>query len=212
VWRRWLRFGARFEFTAIVASPMRVMPGGMQWQRHDNQSGGGKLDGEMMLLYLILAQLSDHIDAAGAAVKAAASDSWEAALLAFIIVVGLFFIGFWMRWDGQKVKEREDRMAKRIDHLEDKMSRMHESHSDRLVKLTQQVTDAIAKSTEAQVSMQKCLIEMNETLRQTNTDVRDLCMLLRSSPCIIHAANRGDHSTVESVDSRNVVLHEKASR
>lgn len=165
-----------------------------------------------MLLYFILAQLTDSIDAATTTVKAAASDSWEAALLAFIIVVGLFFIGFWMRWDGQKVKEREDRMAKRIDHLEDKMSKMHETHSERLVKLTQQVTDAIAKSTEAQISMQKCLIEMNETMRQANKDIRDLCMLLRSSPCVVHASTRGEYQGSEVSDSRNVVLHEKASR
>lgn len=135
-------------------------------------------------------------------IKNAAADGWEAGLLAFIIVCGLFFIGYWMKKDSEKVRQREDRMANRIDCLEDTISKIQETYSDRLVKLTSQVTEAILKSTDAQLEMHKCMTEMNATLRLVNTDIRDLCTLLRSSPCVALAATRGEYTITDKEGNR----------
>jgi hypothetical protein len=138
-----------------------------------------------------------QLDGATDVLKAANDAGWTAGLLAFVVVCVLLFVGFWMKKDSDRVKEREDRTAKRIDLLEDKIATIQEAHAERLVQLTMKVTEAVIKSTDAQTEMQKSLVSMTETMHEMQESITDLCNLLRGSPCVALASSRGDYTITD---------------
>ena len=69
------------------------------------------------------------------AINAAAKDSWEAVLLVIIVVSAFFFIGWMLRQILKEAREREARMASRIDHLEEVENLTHQRYNEQLSKL-----------------------------------------------------------------------------
>ena len=117
-------------------------------------------------------------------VKVAAQHSWEAALLVVIVLAAFTFIGWMLKRILAEAREREARMAERIDRLEDAENQTHVHYNNQLNKLTEAVTTALVKSTETQA-------QLIETMGQMTKDMRELCTLLKSCPCLLLKDRRG---------------------
>lgn len=130
--------------------------------------------------------------------------SWEAGMLAIIIVVFMSAIVYMIKRQADQVRddrkiyqEREMRMAKRIDELEDKLREIDAGHSARLVDMIKEVTTAILKTVDCQQAVSLSLSNLSETMDQVNGDIKDLCQLIRLSPCLLAGCKRGDYRIVD---------------
>lgn len=121
-----------------------------------------------------------QLPGADQAIESAASRSWEAVLLACIVVSGFTFLGWILRRHMEQSEKRECRLAERVTRLEEKN-----------LELGVQVAQALSKSTFA---MEKVATVMDEV----NGDFQELCALLRSSPCLLlRSAGRDSFDIVD---------------
>lgn len=141
----------------------------------------------------IVAQVTEAVEV----LNDAASHSWEAALLASLVLGGFGFLGWMLKKVMSDSQSRENRMAARIDLLEAAELEMHKGYSDKLMSLTEKVTDAIAQSADAQRAMNQTLQTVTEVMRTVNGDLREMCSLLKMSPCLMLGTARGDYTLID---------------
>lgn len=147
-------------------------------------------------------------------IQKAASVSWEATMLAFIMVVFMSVIVYMIKRQNDQAleerknhAERESRMAKRIDDLEDESRKVESAHSVQLVALIKEVTIAIMKSNETQLSTSLTIQTLVATMNEVNGDIKELCQLIRMSPCLLTGCGREGYKLVDK-QGREVKLSE----
>ena len=170
-------------------------------------------------MFHLLAQIPDP----SKVVEKATGVSWEAGMLAVIIVAFMSTIIYMVKRQNDSAREerleasalreedrkqaqireeasaaRETRMAERIDTLEDTIKAIQVDHRTEILGLLRDVTTAIAASSESQNAMRQCLGELRETLGQVNGDIKEMCSLLKLSPCLIAGRARGDIRIIDS--------------
>jgi len=162
---------------------------------------------------MILGQIPDPSEV----VSHANNVSWEAGMLAVIIVAFMSVIIYMIKRQNDSMKEerisaaklresdkeearlreqiaadRESRMAKRIDVLEDQIKADKTTHANTLVGLIERVTLAITAASEQHAATQKTLEALTDTLGEVNGDIKQMCQLLQLSPCLVAGVERGD--------------------
>jgi hypothetical protein len=155
---------------------------------------------------MIFAQLPQPIET----VTAASNHSWEAALLASLVVSGFGFLGWMLKKVMADSQSREVRMATRIDLLQEAEKETHREYSTNLMNLNKAVTTAILTAAQAQDSQNATLARVEEVMRGVNGDLRELCALMKQSPCLLVGANRGDYKLIDATG--NEVTHSEVVR
>lgn len=140
--------------------------------------------------------------------------SWEAGMLAFIMVVFLSVIIYMIKRQNDQMEaerkshiERENRLGLRIDSLEDKMHAMEADHSAKSLAMTREVTVAILKAAESQGDSSVTIQTLIATMNEVNGDIKDLCQLIRMSPCLLTGCGREGYQLADK--DGNVVRFEE---
>lgn len=141
--------------------------------------------------------LLGQIDAGANIVDSASQHSWEAALLASLVLGGFGFLGWMLKRTLATGEARETRMASRIDALENQIASMHTEHNANTAKMSRLVTEAIVQSTETMRAMNATLQGLSASTQQVNGDLKEMCSLLKMCPCLMVGMNRGDYRIVD---------------
>lgn len=130
--------------------------------------------------------------------------SWEAGMVASIMVVFLSVIIYMIkRLNDQMEKERdvhklrEERMAKRIDSLEDELHKLQTDHQSQMIAIVKEVTACILRSVEGQTEVTSALRSLAEIMNGVNGDIRELCQLIKCSPCLVAGMHREGYHVVD---------------
>ena len=130
--------------------------------------------------------------------------SWEAGMVAFVMVCCMGVIVYMIKRQNDNVSaerqvaaEREERMAKRMNDMEDKLHLVEKENSTQLLITTKEMASAIAQSTAAQITVREALSELTQTNNVINGDLKELCALLKLSPCIALGHLRGNWKIVD---------------
>ena len=137
-------------------------------------------------------------------IHAATGVSWEAGMVAVILVACMGALVYMMKRQNDNIRDeravaaaREDRMANRMNGLEDRIDTLQTQHANTLVLLSKEIAQAMAESTAARVAVNEALAEMARASMVLNGDIKELCSLLKLSPCIALGQLRGRYKIVD---------------
>ncbi len=128
--------------------------------------------------------------------------SWEAGMLALIMVSCLILIGYMFK----RQSDSSDRMATRLSEVENELRKIEKDHRDSLVAVSKEMANAITESTAARQSVHTALIELTRASNVLNGDLKELCQLLKLSPCIAIGSLRGDYKLIDRATGKEVEL------
>lgn len=158
---------------------------------------------------MILGQIPDPT----MVVEKATGVSWEAGMLAVIIVAFMSTIIYMIKRqnDNQKVEleasaARESRMAARIDILEDEYRKSQKDFADNLVLLTKDLSTAMMETKSAMSEMRETLASLTTVMGTVNGDISKLCQMMQLCPCLLLGKYRGRFKLIDDETGKVVDL------
>ena len=137
-------------------------------------------------------------------IDAATGVSWEAGMLALVMVTCMGVIVYMVKRQNDNVSQerivaesRENRMAQRMNEMENDLRRLEKENSDQLLAMSKEMARAIAESTSARMSVHSAVSELTRANATLNSDLKELCSLLKLSPCIAIGTLRGHYKLID---------------
>ena len=152
-----------------------------------------------------------QIPDATAVVDKANSVSWEAGMLAVLIIAFMSVIVYMIKRQNDHADSeraatanREEAHQLRLSALESQIHDIQLANSEQLVGLVRDMIAAKVESNNVQAATRDTLADLTRTIGLVNGDIKEMCNLLRHNPCLLAGAARG---AIKVTDSQGNVLN-----